>query len=281
MVTLNQSYVTDNFFKLFELDFIEGDLSEAGKEHEDEFIVVNRTALAALGYTSCEGATLLNEQIRKIRPDLQAQPIAAVIEDYYDRHIGLGTRPMVFIVNKRLKGDYYQIACYPGKARIVVDYLKDIQKEVYGTEDFKYSLLDDDVARLYKSDRQIAMVYVIFASIGIIIICLGLFGISLFDIRQRYREIAIRKINGASSGDLYLLLGRKYLSVLSLSFVVAVPLAWFLINEYTKDLVMKASVDVGIFLITLLIVAAISLGTLFWQIRKAACINPAEVIKNE
>lgn len=281
LVTLNQSYVTDNFFKLFELDFIEGDLSEAGKGHEDEFIVVNRTALTALGYTSCEGATLLNEQIRKIRPDLQAQPIAAVIEDYYDRHMGLGTRPMVFIVNKRLKGDYYQIACYPGKARIVVDYLKDIQKEVYGTEDFKYSLLDDDVARLYKSDRQIAMVYVIFASIGIIIICLGLFGISLFDIRQRYREIAIRKINGASSGDLYLLLGRKYLSVLGLAFVVAVPLGWFLINEYTKDLVMKASVNVGIFLITLLIVGIISLGTLFWQIRKASRVNPAEVIKAE
>ena len=53
--------------------------------------------------------------MRKIKPDLQAQPIGAVIEDYYDRHVGLGARPMVFIVNKRLKGDYYQIACYPGK----------------------------------------------------------------------------------------------------------------------------------------------------------------------
>ena len=81
--------------------------------------------------------------MRKIKPDLQAQPIGAVIEDYYDRHVGLGARPMVFIVNKRLKGDYYQIACYPGKTQVVINYLKDIQKKVYGTEDFKYSLLKE------------------------------------------------------------------------------------------------------------------------------------------
>lgn len=126
---MNQSYVTDSFFKLFEIPFIEGDLSEADKEQGGEIIVVNRAALAALGYTSCKGATIINEQMRKIKPDLQAQPIGAVIEDYYDRHVGLGARPMVFIVNKRLKGDYYQIACYPGKTQVVINYLKDIQKK--------------------------------------------------------------------------------------------------------------------------------------------------------
>ena len=73
----------------------------------------------------------------------------------------MGARPMVFIVNKRLKGDYYQIACYPGKTQVVINYLKDIQKKVYGTEDFKYSQLDDDVAALYKNDRRIAM-YMLF-----------------------------------------------------------------------------------------------------------------------
>ena len=281
LVTLNQSYVTDSFFKLFEIPFIEGDLSEADKEQGGEIIVVNRAALATLGYTSCKGATIINEQMRKIKPDLQAQPIGAVIEDYYDRHVGLGARPMVFIVNKRLKGDYYQIACYPGKTQVVINYLKDIQKKVYGTEDFKYSLLDDDVAALYKNDRRIAMVYAIFACIGIIIICLGLFGISLFDIRQRYREIAIRKVNGALVKDLYLLLGCKYLVVLGSAFAVSIPLSCYLIYQYTKALVIKAPLSMNVFLIALLVVSCISLGTLCWQIKKASRIDPAKIMKIE
>ena len=94
--------------------------------------------------------------------------------------------------------------------------------------------MDDDVAALYKNDRRIAMVYAIFACIGIIIICLGLFGISLFDIRQRYREIAIRKVNGALVKDLYLLLGCKYLVVLGSAFAVSIPLSCYLIYQYTK-----------------------------------------------
>lgn len=281
LVTMNQSYVTNDFFKLFELKFIEGDLSGANEELDDEIIVVNRAALAALGYTSCKGATLINEQMRKIKPGLQSQPIVAVIEDYYDRHIGLGTHPMVFIMNKRLKGDYYQIACYPGKTQAVIDYLKGIQKKIYGTEDLKYSLLDDDVAKLYKSDRQIAIVYTIFACVGIIIICLGLFGISLFDIRQRYREIAIRKVNGALVKDLYLLLGRKYLVVLGIAFAISIPLSWYLIYQYAKYFVIKAPMSMDIFLIALLVVSCISLGTLCWQIKKASCIDPAQIMKTE
>ncbi len=154
-------------------------------------------------------------------PDFPAQPIVAVIDDYYDGHISTGVHPMVFMVGSQLDGDLYQIYCHSGKEQAVIDYLKSIQKKVYGTEDFKYSLLKDDVAELYKNDRQIVSVYALFACIAIVIVCLGLFGISLFDIRQRSHEVAIRKVNGASLKDLYLLLGRKYLVILGGAFAVA------------------------------------------------------------
>lgn len=106
-------------------------------------------------------------------------------------------------------------------------------------------------------------------------------GISLFDIRQRYREIAIRKVNGAMLKDLYVLLLRRYLGMLLLAAVVAVPLAWLAIHYYTADLVVKAPVTVGLFLAAFLIVAVISVATLLWQVNKASRINPSEVMKNE
>ena len=81
--------------------------------------------------------------------------------------------------------------------------------------------------------------------------------------------------------DLYQLLFKKYLVVLGASFVVAVPLAYCLIRQYTLDFAVKAPVGIGIFVLTLLLVAGISMGTLYWQIHKAANINPAVVMKRE
>jgi ABC-type antimicrobial peptide transport system permease subunit len=156
-----------------------------------------------------------------------------------------------------------------------------MMQEFYGTETVEYTLLEDDVKALYKEDQKIASIYNIFALIAIAVSCLGLFGISLFDIRQRYREIAIRKAHGAGMKDLYQLLFKKYLAVLGASFVVAVPIAYSLIHQYTADFVVKAPIGIGIFVLALMLVAVISMGTLYWQIRKAANIDPATMMKSE
>lgn len=282
IVTLYQTYVTPDFFKVFDINFVEGDLPKGLDDNaRDIALVANRSALKALGYTSCEGATTISKLRGNIDSGLQVQPIVAVIENYYDGHISEGIRPTVFVVTNSIGSSFYQISCNPGRTKAVIDYLKGIQKKVYGTEDFRYSLLKDEIDELYKNDRQVASVYTIFACVAIVIVCLGLFGISLYDIQQRYREIAIRKINGASLKDLYLLLARKYLIVLGAAFAIAIPLAWYLINEYTKEFVVKAPIGLGIFLIALLIVSVISLGTLFWQINKASHIDPAKIMKIE
>lgn len=278
---LYMCYVTPDFFRLFNISMVEGSLPKLDPDSRQEVVVVNRAALKALGYSTCQGATLLNEQTKRYVPDAQAQPINAVSADYYDGHISVGVRPMVYMVSSRMGGDCYQVACQPGKTQAVLTYLKDIQKKVYGTEDLQCTLLKDEVADLYKIDRQIASVYVLFAFIAILIICLGLFGISLFDIRQRYREIAIRKVNGAGMRELYMLLFRKYILVLTAAFVAAVPLSSYCIYLYTRDFVMKAPAGIGVYIISLLVVAFVSLGTLLWQIRKAANINPSEVMKAE
>ena len=163
----------------------------------------------------------------------------------------------------------------------MLEYLRQAVMQVYNTDDFSYTWMEDKIASIYSEDRKIATTYSVFALIAIVVSCLGLFGISLFDIRQRYREIAIRKVNGAGMKDLYHLLFKKYLSVLGASFVVSVPLAYYLIHQYTADFVVKAPIGIGIFGISLALVAIISMGTLYWQIHKAANIDPAKIMKTE
>ena len=168
-----------------------------------------------------------------------------------------------------------------GKEKEVLEYLKNAVREVYGKDELEYSWMEDQVKTIYDEDRRVATIYIIFALIAIGIACLGLFGISLFDIRRRYREIAIRKAHGAGMKDLYQLLFKKYLAVLGASFVIATPIAYYAIYQYTADYVVKAPVGIGIFVLALLLVTAISIGTLYWQIRKAANIDPATVMKTE
>ena len=280
-VFLNIHYATPAFFKLYDIKVIEGEIPDINKEDRRTVFVVNKAALKALGYTSINGAGVIEENQKKANTNASLQPIIAVVEDYFEGHLTSGIKPTIYPVGARFSGDLYQIAYTPGKKKEVIDFLRNLEYKVYGSEDFEYTFLEDDIKAMYTQDRQTATIYSIFAGMAIIISSLGLLGISLFDIRQRYREIAIRKVNGASAKDLYRLLFRKYITVLIIAFIIAIPLAYYLINTYTQDFAVRAPVSIDIFIISLLLVIIISLGTLAYQIQKAAYINPTQIMKTE
>ena len=280
-VFLNIHYATPAFFKLYDIKVIEGEIPDINKENRRTVFIVNKAALKALGYTSINGAGVIEENQKRANANASLQPIVAVVEDYFEGHLTSGIKPTIYPVGARFSGDLYQIAYTPGKKKEVIDFLRNLEYKVYGSEDFEYTFLEDDIKAMYTQDRQTATIYSIFAGMAIIISSLGLLGISLFDIRQRYREIAIRKVNGASAKDLYRLLFRKYITVLIIAFVIAIPLAYYLINTYTQDFAVRAPVSIDIFIISLLLVIIISLGTLAYQIQKAAYINPTQIMKTE
>ena len=280
-VFLNIHYATPAFFKLYDIKVIEGEIPDINKENRRTVFVVNKAALKALGYTSINGAGVIEENQKRANANASLQPIVAVVEDYFEGHLTSGIKPTIYPVGARFSGDLYQIAYTPGKKKEVIDFLRNLEYKVYGSEDFEYTFLEDDIKAMYTQDRQTATIYSIFAGMAIIISSLGLLGISLFDIRQRYREIAIRKVNGASAKDLYRLLFRKYITVLIIAFVIAIPLAYYLINTYTQDFAVRAPVSIDIFIISLLLVIIISLGTLAYQIQKAVYINPTQIMKTE
>ena len=281
-----------DYMKLYGLKVVEGELPDSTAS-EDIKYVVNRAAMKLMGFKNIEEAFIRSEKPEQVqyftdeRTVIIGQtllPVVAVIDDFYSGHITEGVKPMVAIYRAGSKGGStgrYYLQVRKGKEQAVIDFLREVSLEVCGTKDFEYKWMDDYVNEIYDEDRQVATIYTVFALIAIAVSCLGLFGISLFDIRQRYREIGIRKVNGASMKDLYKLLFRKYVTILGIAFVIATPLAYYAIHVYTADFVVKASLGIDVFVVALLIVALISLGTLFWQVRKAASINPSEVMKSE
>ena len=277
IMLLARRLVSPSFFKMFNIELEEGTIPE---NNEKRCYIINRAAMKALQFSSLEDASLIEENRYRRNKNTPYHPIIAIAKDHYGGHLSMGAQPTIYEVGEFGRESVY-IAYQEGRLQDLLEYLRGIMKEFYGTETVEYSILDEEVKAIYQEDRKIAGIYNIFAVIAIAVSCLGLFGISLFDIRQRYREIAIRKVNGAGLKDLYRLLFRKYLLVLGASFVVAAPLAYYLINRYTVDFVLKAPIGFGIFALALVLITIITVGTLWWQIRKAASIDPAVVMKTE
>ena len=284
-------YTGKNYFDIHELKVIDGTIPEMEKDAFNHKVVLNEAAMKLFGYQSANEAfvrskeplwfgfnTVTNEYIKG---GIELMPVEAVVSNYYASHVSEGIKPIMFLIDNDNMNGNVAITVQKGKEKEVIDYLEQMVKEMTGNSDFVYSWLQDEVDALYDDDRRLTVIYNIFALVGILVCCLGLFGISLFDIRRRYREIAIRKAHGAGMKDLYQLLFKKYLLVLGASFVVATPLAYYLIHQYTADFVVKAPIGIDIFVIALLLVALISMGTLWWQIRKATNIDPATVMKSE
>ena len=255
-VAMNMTFVPKGFFDFYGIPVLDGNL-----EGEGYLMVLNRRAMEMFGYQNREEAFVRSESPLWIFVDTKGNvveggtklmPVAAVVEDYCNGHLSLGRQPMAYMVQGTLISD-----------------------------DFAFTPLADQVAAIYDDDRRVAWVSTAFALMAIVVSCLGLLGVSLFDLRQRYREIAIRKVNGAKRGDLYRLLFRKYAVVLGAAFAVSVPVAWYIVHRYTADFVVKAPLQWWMFFAALAVVALLSLGTLWWQVRRAASANPVDSLKRE
>jgi len=212
--------------------------------------------------------------------------IVGVVKDFDYLHLSKKSEPIAFTFSATFsagsttKYSPLTAAIVPGRTQDAIEFLRNLHEETVGGE-FAYSFVEDEVREMYTEDKKIVTIYTVFTFIAVFVSILGLFSMSLFDIQQRRKEIAIRKINGATFHDIVRLLLKKYFWTLGISFVIASPVALFAINRYLEDFAHKAPVSWWLFAVAATITAGISLLTLLWQTYKAANQNPAEVVKSE
>lgn len=257
---------------------------------EDHFaqykLIANRAFLNALHITDWKSTKVVPERrlwwsnSENMNSPLLYE-IVGVMEDFRSGHLSGGNQPVVFVFSEGDPRDALYISFVPGKQKEAIAYLKQVYAEAIGSGEFEYSLVTDEIAKLHAEDRKVMLVIITFALIAVGISCLGLFGLSLYDIRQRYREIGLRKVHGAQVGDLYRLLIKKYVYVLLLAYLVGSTVAYLSIERYMETFVHRAPLSLWIFLVAGALVALVALLTLYEQVRRASRINPADVIKRE
>jgi putative ABC transport system permease protein len=139
----------------------------------------------------------------------------------------------------------------------------------------------DDFQHFYESTRRQAVLLSIFAVLSVIISLMGVFGIVLFEMQHRRREIAIRRVFGATTVGMLWMLNRRYASIVAICFVVAAPVAWYIVGEWQKDFAHRAPIGWWVYLMALMLVLGITIGLVTQRCWKAANENPADVVKSE
>ena len=163
----------------------------------------------------------------------------------------------------------------------MVKSLKQAWAQAYPDDFFMYGDVYANMVGVNSKIFEMSRLLNMYSLISILLTCFGLFGIAFYAVRQRTKEIGIRKINGAKTPQLLWLLMKPMFLWLAVGFVVAAPLAWWLMERWLQQFVYRIDVSVSSFLLALLLVAVITFLTVNWHVWRTARSNPVESLKSE
>jgi putative ABC transport system permease protein len=162
-----------------------------------------------------------------------------------------------------------------------IEHMRSVWEKYSPQYPFDYFFLDDEFNRMYKSEEKLSAIFGAFTFLAIFIACLGLFGLASFTAERKTKEIGIRKVLGASIGQLLLLLSRDFMKLVLAANIIAWPLVWYAMNQWLQGFAYRASLGWLMFALTAAVALLIALLTVSYQTLKAALANPVEALRYE
>lgn len=159
-----------------------------------------------------------------------------------------------------------------------IQQLWDVQSPGIGLD---YQFMDDSFNEVYQNEQRLGKIFIIFTALSIFIACLGLFGLAAFNAQKRIKEIGIRKVLGASVGQITFRLSFDFLKLVAIAIIVALPLGWLAMNRWLEDFTYRTDIGLGVLLIAAVVAIAIALFTISYQSIKAAIVNPVKSLRTE
>lgn len=146
---------------------------------------------------------------------------------------------------------------------------------------FEYRFMDDDYNKLYSAELRLGKVMNLFSSIAIILACLGLFGLSSYTAQQRFKEIGIRKVLGASVSNIVIALSKDFIKLSLIAIAIAFPVAWWAMTKWLQDFAYRTDMSWGIYFIVAAVTVLLAVGTVGIHALKAALMNPVKSLRTE
>jgi putative ABC transport system permease protein len=207
-------------------------------------------------------------------------PIVGVVKNFHTVSLKEPIEPTILM--NRIRG-YRTLSLKVNPANIegVIAQVKPKWEATYPEYIFEYDFLDDQIREFYEREQNWSVMFTIFSGIAIFIGCLGLFGLAAFMANQKRKEIGVRKVLGASVEGIVFTFTKEFAKLILIGFVIAAPLAWYVMNLYLNDFAYKISLGPAIFLFALSISLVIAVLTVGYKSLKAAIVNPVTALRYE
>ncbi|SDJ85854.1 putative ABC transport system permease protein [Catalinimonas alkaloidigena] len=271
-------YADLDYLRVLQPEWVQYDSLRAGTSH----IVLNQKAVEALSLDDPLTASILNLS------DSTTTPVAAIINDFHYTSLKQEVEPLALTLladaDTSWKSTWLQRLIVRLDTRELQTTLASLQDDFAllfpgYTMDVKF--VDEQFATLYAAEDRLLHFFLIFSGLAIFVSCLGLFGLTTFLAAQRFREINLRKVLGASGRDIAWLLVHDLSRLFLLANVVAIPLAWFLMQRWLEDFALRIGIGPDAFALAAGMALVLSLGTVSYQLWRATQANPADALRAE
>ena len=265
--------VDKDYIKAYGIPLVAGS-DELPIDSVDRFIV-NESFIKKLGFQNPEEALGTIVKIWGIDA-----PISGVVADFHTNSLHRPIEPVMIWT-----GDQHSQAAIKlvAGARIpeTIEKIETAWTTAFPGRDFEYNFMDEVLAKFYEDEERTLTMIQIFAIIAIVIGCLGLFGLVSFMAIQRTKEIGVRKVLGASSGQIINIFAREFTILVIIGFIIAAPVGYYLMDLWLQDFAYKISVGPSVFAVSIICSLIIALVTVGYKSYQAATANPIEALRDE
>ena len=268
LVSIRQT--STHFFNTMGMQLVEGRGFSDNPAQDSTNIIVTESFAKLMGPGSAIGKTVENDY-----------PVIGVVKDYlYDDMYGSGD-PVIFF-NDPSEARYLYVKTKNGvSTERALSSVEGVLKTHNPAFPFEYEFVDDAFEAKFNNERLIGNLSKVFALIAIAISCLGLFGLSAFTADQRRKEIGVRKVLGSSISGIVGLLSKDFIKLVILAFILAVPIAWYLMQNWLEGFAYRISINIWVFIIAGFAAVTIALLTISFQAFNAATSNPVKSLRTE
>ncbi|CCH51910.1 putative ABC transporter permease yknZ [Fibrisoma limi BUZ 3] len=269
-----QAWIDADYVDVYKLKLIAGrNLQPSDTARE---AVVNETFVKRLGLTRPTDA--LGKFIHK--QSLAPLEIVGVLNDYNQSNLRVGIEPL-FLTTIATGYYFANISLSSANYQQTLAQLEKAYNEVYSDSFFEPQFVDEQIRQNYQQERTMSMLINFFAGVSLLIGSMGLYGLVLFMVGQKRKEIGIRKVLGASVQSLLWLFNREFARLILIAFAIAAPLSWWVMTGWLANFQYKITIGPAVFLLSLLATVLAAALTVSFQSVKAALMNPVKSLRTE
>ena len=267
----------ENYLELYDIGILAGRGFSEQMLGDRNVVVISESAITALGFDTVDEAL----QSTIVFPGNQTFRIIGLMEDYFQNGLQSQLFPMVINLDSAMSSNRLSLKVNSSKYSQVIEEVQSLYQDFFPSVPFEYSILKESFDKQYDADRQLGKILVIFTSIAIIIAILGIVGLTAFVINQKMKEISLRKVLGSNLRQLFLLINQEYIVLSLIASSLTLPFAYFLMDQWLNDFAYHITISWLFFLLPLIAINLVILGTTWKLVINANRVNPAVILKEE